>query len=529
MAKSSKTRASRLKYVSSTHILIPGFETPFDQNLDPTNRWVVLANNIPWDKLVNIYEKQLGKSNFGASKINGRIAIGSLIIKLLNDLSDRDVVTQLQENVYMQYFVGLSSFCSAPLYDPSLLVEFRNRLGMDELKEINEIIVANWARQNDDNRNDDEDNGIKNLSGTDVSIDIKEDETPHQSGVEHKGSLIIDATAAPQDIAYPTDLNLLSEAREILESVIDTMYEKSKEIKKPRTYREIAHKEYLKVAQNRNPSGKIIRGAIKKQLQYVARNLKIVNRYMDELGVFGILTAKQHNYFLRINTLYDQQIEMYTHKKHSVENRIVSIHQPHVRPIVRGKRGAKVEFGSKIQVGLVDGICYLDYLSWDAYNESQYLEHSVEEYKRRSGYYPSEVLADQIYCTRSNRTFLKDRGIHLKAKPLGRPSAVQNHVSPGERNPIEGKFGQAKVAYGLQRVKARLTNTSASWIAGIILVLNLVRLAGLSAYCIILKVLNNIKKEWSLIGWQRHNVCFGTLTFSADPKYDSIYIATIYD
>ena len=118
MAKSSKTRASRLKYVSTTHVLIPGFETPFDQNLDPTNRWVILANKIPWDKLVKIYENQLGKSNFGASKINGRIAIGSLIIKYLNDLSDRDVVAQLQENVYMHYFVGLSSFCNAPRYDP---------------------------------------------------------------------------------------------------------------------------------------------------------------------------------------------------------------------------------------------------------------------------------------------------------------------------------------------------------------------------------------------------------------------------
>jgi len=497
MAKSSKTRASRLKYVRTTEILIPGFETPFDQNLDPTNRWVLLAKNIPWDKLVNIYEKQLGKSNFGASKINGRIAIGSLIIKYLNDLSDRDVVTQLQENVYMQYFVGLSSFCNAPLYDPSLLVEFRNRLGMDELNEINEIIVTNWTK-NDDKRKDDDDTASKNPSDSDDAKDNKGDEAPPiQTDLENKGSLIIDATAAPQDIAYPTDLNLLSEAREILESLIDTMYVNSTDEKKPRTYREKAHKEYLKVAQNRNPSRKTIRSAIKKQLQYVARNLKTVNKYMDELGISGILTARQHNYFLRITTLYDQQIEMYEQKKHSVENRIVSIHQPHVRPIVRGKRGAKVEFGAKIQVGLVDGICYLDYLSWDAYNEGQYLEHSVEEYKRRSGCYPKELLADQIYCTRANRAFLKERHIHLKAKPLGRPSAVQNHVSPGERNPIEGKFGQAKVAYGLQRVKARLSNTSASWIAGIILVLNLVKLAGLSAYCILLTVVHNLKYLWA--------------------------------
>jgi hypothetical protein len=280
------------------------------------------------------------------------------------------------------------------------------------------------------------------------------------------------------------------------------MYEKSSDQSKPRTYREIAHKEYLKVAQNRNPSRKAIRAAIKKQLQYVARNLKIVNRYMDELGISRVLTGKQHNYFLRITALYDQQIEMYTLKKNSVDNRIVSLHQPHVRPIVRGKRGAKVEFGAKIQVGLVDGISYLDYLSWDAYNEGQYLEHSVEEYKRRTGYYPSELLADKIYCTRANRAFLKERGIKLKAKPLGRPSALPNHVSPGERNPIEGKFGQAKTAYGLQRVKARLANTSASWIAGIILVLNLVKLAGLSAYCLILKIRIPVKWHFNYIRFQ---------------------------
>lgn len=91
MAKSSKTRASRLKYVSTIHVLIQGFETPFDQNLDSTKHWVNLANKIPWDKLVKIYENQLGKSNFDASKINRRITIVSVIIKHLHNLSDRDV------------------------------------------------------------------------------------------------------------------------------------------------------------------------------------------------------------------------------------------------------------------------------------------------------------------------------------------------------------------------------------------------------------------------------------------------------
>ncbi|MDR1056161.1 MAG: transposase [Prevotellaceae bacterium] len=95
-------------------------------------------------------------------------------------------------------------------------------------------------------------------------------------------------------------------------------------------------------------------------------------------------------------------------------------------------------------------------------------------------------MADKIYCTRDNRKLLKGKGIHLKAKPLGRPSAVSIHVSQGEHNPVKGKFGQAKTAYGLDRIRARLRETSGSWIADIIMALNLVKLAGAIALCSII-------------------------------------------
>ena len=177
---------------------------------------------------------------------------------------------------------------------------------------------------------------------------------------------------------------------------------------------------------------------------------------------------------------------MYSERKHKVDDRIVSIHQPHVRPIVRGKARAKVEFGSKLHLSLVDGIAFVDTISWDAYNEGVHLIDYVENYKSRFGYYPEKVLADKAYCTRKNRQWLKENEIKLAAKPLGRPSAkaVENHVSPGERNPIEGKFGQAKNGYGLNRIRARLKHTSQSWIASIILVLNLVHLARQASYCL---------------------------------------------
>ncbi|MEJ7587162.1 MAG: transposase [Ferruginibacter sp.] len=108
---------------------------------------------------------------------------------------------------------------------------------------------------------------------------------------------------------------------------------------------------------------------------------------------------------------------------------------------------------------------------------------TVEQYKIRLGYYPKEVLAAKIYCNRVNRGRLKELGITLVGKPLGRPKAMKNHIRPGERNPIEGKFGQAKTAYGMNRIKARLHQTSESWIATIIMVLNLVKLTGQVLCC----------------------------------------------
>jgi hypothetical protein len=173
---------------------------------------------------------------------------------------------------------------------------------------------------------------------------------------------------------------------------------------------------------------------------------------------------------------------MYQEKSHRVEHRIVSIHQPHVRPIVRGKTNAKVEFGAKIQVSLMNGYAFLEDLSWEAFNEGTRLIKTVEQYKTRLGHYPKEVLVDKIYCTRENRSKLKALGIALVAKPLGRPTAMKIHIRPGERNPIEGKFGQAKTAYGMNRIKARLQQTSESWIATIIMVLNLVKLTRQVSY-----------------------------------------------
>ena len=486
MTSSPKRRAQAPEYVSPNQLVLAGFESPFDQKLSPTNRWVVLAHLIPWDEICNLYLSFVPKGQTGRPALNPRIVIGSLIIKHICNLDDRETVDQISENIYMQYFLGYPSFTNEKPFDASLFVEFRKRLGLKNVNDINEKIVALKTKIES-----------KRTIDHPVAVSQKQDEqsdnqqqTPDEP--EHKGRVIFDATACPQDIAFPTDLNLLNDSRKKLEELIDHLYTKELHGVKPRTYRKIARKKYLQTAQKKNKSQKVIRNANRCQLNLIRRDISTVNELLDVYQTKKLsfpLNPNQQKYFFVIQTLYNQQKQMFDTNTHSVEHRIVSIHQPHVRPIVRGKAQAKVEFGSKIHVSIIDGISFLDELSWDAFNEGSHMLDYIEKYRKRFGCYPREVLADQIYCTRGNRAALKELGIKLLAKPLGRPSALSIHVSPGERNPIEGKFGQAKTGYGLNRIKARLKGTSESWIASIILVLNLVKLAGV-------KLLRQIVSFW---------------------------------
>lgn len=469
MAKSSKRRAHRSAYRPSNQLTLSGFETPFYNELDANNRWVVLSAQIPWDELVSLYNKHNPPKRTGRPALNPRILLGAVIIKHILNLDDRETVAQISENMYLQYFLGYSSYIKEAPFDASLFVDIRKRLGHELIAEMNEKVHGfSMGRKPEKRKQEEKDKG-----------------EPPKEGEDNKGTVLYDATACPQDIVYPTDVGLLNKGREITEEIIDYLHQKHSIGKKPRTYRRIARKAYLKVAQNKNPSRKTIRTGVRQQLQYLRRNIKTIEKQLDSFQSFPLPHKLQRKYWI-IQTLYAQQQEMYEARTHKVADRIVSIHQPHVRPIVRGKSRAKTEFGSKIHLSLVEGYSFLDIISWDAFNEGSCLMDYVEKYRERFGFYPAKVLADKIYCSRENRKHLKEKGIRLAAKPLGRPSAkaVGKHVSPGERNPIEGKFGQAKNGYGMNRIRARLKDTSQSWIASIILVLNLVKLAREASLCL---------------------------------------------
>jgi hypothetical protein len=422
MEKVKRKHAPTPTYMSPNQLTLDAFKSPFECELNPNNRWVVLAGLIPWNEISSLYLKNVPVSNMGRPKLNPRIVIGSLIIKHMCNLDDREAVDQITENFYMQYFLGYTSFIKEPPFDASLFVDFRKKLGMDSLNAINEKIAelkANFTSQNDIRKS--ENDSLNSSSFDNIS---------NSSPDENKGRIIFDATACPQDIAYPTDLDLLSDAREKSEQLIDKLFNPVLHEKKPGTYRKIARTCYLKTAQKKNKTHKEIRKATCSKLRFLKRNLNTINKLLDSYKTIP-LNPKNHKYLFVKNTLYAQLKEMYSNGVHRIDDRIVSIHQLHVRPIGRGKSQEKVEFRAKIHLSLIDGISFLDELSWDAFNEGSHMMEYIEKYRNRFGFYSKEVLADQIYCNRINRAALKEKGIKLLAKLAGEalPSLFINVIS----------------------------------------------------------------------------------------------------
>ena len=241
------------------------------------------------------------------------------------------------------------------------------------------------------------------------------------------------------------------------------------------------HNSYSKA---RKKTLKMIRTELKQQLGYLKRDLGIIDAIEQKHPgcLKKTLPVRKHEMVQVIRTLYSQQEYMYRTKTHKVPDRIVSISQHWVRPIVRGKQNADVEFGAKVEMSIVDGFLRIEDLRWDAYNEGTTFQESVESYRKSYGHYPKRVLADKIFRTRGNMQYCKQRGIHLNGPKLGKPyadPAIQKQQKKlewqesGERGEIERNFGVGKRRYGLDCIVTKLKETSEVMIHASVLYMNL--------------------------------------------------------
>jgi len=211
--------------------------------------------------------------------------------------------------------------------------------------------------------------------------------------------------------------------------------------------------------------------------------------HIDTLAVhvpLTVLPARQYRNLLVIHEVYRQQKAMYERKIHRIDDRIISISQPHIRPVKRGKVVAEIEFGVKVSISLVHGYAFTERINWDNFNEGVDLIEVIKEYRRRFDVYPESVHVDKMYRNRENLRYCREHKIRLSGPPLGRPrkalpenqaelKAAQQLTRQDEldRIPVEGKFGQGKGRFGLGRIMAKLAGTSATVITLNILVMNL--------------------------------------------------------
>ena len=447
--------------------------------LNPENEWIKLAAIIPWWVFEKKYAEQF-PSNTGQPACSLRQALGSQIIKEKYQFSDEMTVAHIAMNPYLQYFIGLTEYRQTAPFDSSMMSRFRQRLTPEMLQDVNDVITGRkTAEQIADETEDHDDSGDSSAgSGSEGGQSETKDEP-------NEGALILDATCAPQAIRFPTDTSLLNEARQNTEGIIDALHAAGLTGgRKPRTYRIVARKQYNGFSKSRKKTNRSIRNTRKQQLNFLRRNLKhidtVIQDHPDEWE--NALTRWQRERLTVIRLLYAQQREMYESGSTRIDDRIVSLSQPWVRPIVRGKQNAPVEFDAKVGMSDIDGFLRIEHLSWDAFNECHTLRDSVEAYRKAYGHYPERVLADTIYRTRDNLRYCKERGIHLNGPRLGKPSkdpAIRKQelhlewLESGERGDIERRFGIGKRCYSLGRITAKLKHTSEIMIYMSVLTLNL--------------------------------------------------------
>jgi transposase, IS5 family len=515
---SKKACTSMIKYTPASERNLALFRTPFEQSLDPGNRWVRMAEVVPWDEMAKVFFVHMSEDH-GRASIDLRIVLGALLVKHIEGISDEDTIQYIQENIYAQYFVGLPSFQTRPVFSPTLFVEIRKRLGEQGAVYLNDLVllqakklgaIKHRAKAEPGSASEDEDNSPpKAPEQLDEQLDEQLGEQPGKQSsapVEqppkerNKGTLKVDATVAPQHIGYPTDARLLHEGRLFSEDLLDALYDTGHWTKKPRTYRRTAHKRYLAFAKKRSRTKKDIRKVNGQQLRYLRRNLKHINRMLDQLEGAQLGCPWTHLQWRRywvLQEFYRQQNIMHQDKRRRIDDRIVNLAQPYVRPIKRGKAGKPTEFGAKINVSETEGFARMDRVDFDNFNEAGGLVAQVEAYKLLYGYCPEVVLADQIYLNRKNRKYLKDNNIRNSGVPLGRKPTLtksekeKRRKEQNKRSHIEGKFGQAKSKYGMNDIKTRRQDTSYACIGLILLALNVLKL-GQEAFYSIFRVILSI-------------------------------------
>lgn len=362
-------------------------------------------------------------------------AIGLLILKHYTGLSDAMLIERINYDWNMQMFCGIQLRPDEKIQDSNLPSTWRGYIGKRlDIAALQKECALYWKPY------------------------MKETILGQQ-----------DATCYESRIAHPTDIKLLWQCcNEVYLHI--TRQRKAARLRKSRINYGQQKRKVLSYQKSKKKTKRQERKLRKQLLKFLFRLIERVNivntKYQLPLSV---------RFTQRIKTIlkiYEQQHQKaYGNSNEPIKDRIVSLSKPYIRPIVRGKETKAVEFGAKVNKLQVDGISFIEHLSYDAFNESTHYQNGIRLQPQLFGRC-SHHSADAIYATNANRKYCTQNNIVTNFIPKGRQkeqhveqSGTMRVILNKQRGAVlEGSFGNEKNHYLLMKVNARNQYTEMCWI-----------------------------------------------------------------
>lgn len=388
---------------------------------------------IPWEALVKVLDLQDHKKG-PQSIFSPRGKVGLMFLKHYAACSDSKLIEQLNANIDYQYFCDLYIPPSERLTNYKIVSEIRCDLAARlDIGEAQKVLVKHWL--------------------------------PH---MENTNSATYDATCYESAIRYPTIEKLLWESVDWSYGQLQSLSAQAG-VKCIRTkYRKWAIR-YVQFSKMRRKSTKEKRALRRSLLKLLAKINKQL-AYLEGLEVEYKVPPKYEQRRAAIQKVYEQQYQFF-YEQVSPKDKIVSIDKPYLRPIVRGKEKKPVEFGAKVHKVQVDGISFIEHLSFDAFHEGNRLEDAIYMTQALCRSSLKIIGADGIYATNKNRRFVSSKNIQTDFKPKGKKSKHHQHkkllakaITKERASRLEGSFGTDKEHFLLKKIQARTKETETLWV-----------------------------------------------------------------
>ena len=366
----------------------------------------------------------------------GKVAL--MFLKMKTQMSFPKLMEELNGNIHYQLFCDILIDPVHPLTNYKLLDDIAAELaGELKIQELQNLLAAAWKPY------------MKNLD-----------------------TMFTDATCYESEMRYPTDQKLLWEC---VEKGYDLMCKASRQlgIHRPRTKFLDVEKANLTYRKQRKHSKAQTRKITRRLLDLLGKMLKEMRKMEREHQDVKLFTAREKQTLDIITKAYRQQRNHFESgdARESIPNRIVSVSKPYVRPIVRGKEAKNVEFGAKCNNILVDGISFIEKLSFNAFNEGSRLPHCIKMHRRLFGVDAKKVGGDTSYAGTANRDLCKELKIQTSFVKRGKPfkemnekDFVRRELARVRATAMEGSFGTQKEHYDMRRIKARRKETEILYI-----------------------------------------------------------------